>query len=60
MAKVLITIDRMDGTTTVKGPFHPGDIDLMGLLFKLNERGIAGVTFTNAEPLTQLLKEEPK
>jgi hypothetical protein len=56
MARVLVTIDYMDGRTTVRGPLHPDEINLAGMLFRLSERGIAGVTFTNAEPLTELLR----
>jgi hypothetical protein len=57
--QVWITIDRMDGGTTVKGPFHPDEISLTGLLFKLNESGVAGVTFTRANPLNALRPQVP-
>ena len=57
MAKVMVTIDYMDGRSRVRGPLYPDEIDLTGLLFRLSERGIATVTFTNAEPLKHLLKE---
>lgn len=56
--KLWVTIDRLDGTSTVKGPVYPDEIDLSGLLFKLSEAGIAGVTFTNAEPFRTLMKEK--
>ena len=57
MAKLIITIDYMDGRTKVVGPLYPDEVPLQGLLFRLSERGIAGVTFTNAEPLTELMRE---
>ena len=57
MAKLLVTVDYMDGRTKVVGPFYPDEINVHGMLFRLSERGIAGVTFTNAEPLTHLMKE---
>jgi hypothetical protein len=56
MAALLVTIDYMDGRSTVKGPLYPDEINLTGLLFRLSERGIATVTFTNAEPLTELMR----
>ena len=58
MAKLLVTIDYMDGRTKVIGPLYPDEVPLHGMLFKLSERGIAGVTFTNAEPLTHLMREK--
>lgn len=58
MAKLLVTIDYMDGRTKVVGPLYPDEIDTSRMLFRLSEQGIAGVTFTNAEPLTHLLKEK--
>ncbi len=51
-----ITIDRLDGTTTVKGPVHPDEIDTYGMLMTLNRGDIAGVTFTRANPLEKLQK----
>jgi hypothetical protein len=56
MPKILVTIDHLDGATKVYGPFYPDEIPLTGLLFKLSERSIAGVTFTNAQPLRALMK----
>lgn len=56
MAKILVTIDYMDGRSTVRGPMHPDEIGLTGMLMRLTERGIATVTFTNAEPLTELMR----
>ena len=58
MAKLLVTVDYMDGRTKVVGPIYPDEIDVHGMLFRLSERGIAGVTFTNAEPLTHLMREK--
>lgn len=58
MARVLVTIDYMDGRTAVRGPLHPDEINLSGLLFRLSEKGIAGITFTNAEPLTYLRNQK--
>jgi hypothetical protein len=54
MAAVWITLDRIDGTSQVRGPVHPDEIDLTGLLFRLNERDLATVTFTRANPLSRL------
>ena len=53
MARVLVTIDYLDGRSVVKGPLHPDQIDTFGLLMKLAAEGIATVTFANAEPLTE-------
>ena len=58
MAKLLVTIDYMDGRTKVVGPLHPDEINVHGMLLRFSERGIAGVTFTNAEPLTELMREK--
>lgn len=55
--KLWITIDELDGSTVVRGPFNPDQIDTWGLLMRLSHSGIAGVTFTNAEPLKHLLKQ---
>ena len=55
MAAVWITLDRIDGTSSVKGPLYPDEIDLTGLLFRLNERDLATVTFTRANPLKLLM-----
>lgn len=57
MAKVLVTVDYMDGRSTVRGPLYPDEVNLTGLLFRLSERGIATITFTNAEPLTELMRQ---
>ena len=55
--RLWITLDRMNGETTVKGPVHPDEIDLQGLLFYLSRADVAGVTFTRADPLSKLNKE---
>ena len=55
--KIWITIDQLDGATLVRGPYHPDEIDTMGLLMRLSNSRIAGVTFTNAEPLKNFLRE---
>jgi hypothetical protein len=61
MPKLRVTVDYMDGTTRVLGPFWPDDVDTRGMLLKLSESEIAGITFTRADPLTYLRKEgEPK
>lgn len=57
MPAVFITLDNMDGTTKVKGPVYPDEIDLTGLLMRLNTRDLASVTFTRANPLTHIMKE---
>ena len=51
MPAVWITLDSVDGKSRVKGPVYPDEIDLTGLLFRLNERDLATVTFTRANPL---------
>lgn len=55
--KLWITIDQLDGSTLVRGPFHPDQIDTFGLLMRLSDSKIAGITFTNAEPLKTLLRD---
>lgn len=54
MPAVWITLDSIDGKTRIKGPLHPDEIDLTGLLFRLNERDLATITFTRANPLKAL------
>ena len=56
MPALYITLDYIDGRSAIKGPIYPDEIDLTGLLFRLNERDLATVTFTNARPLDHLLK----
>lgn len=51
MPALWITIDNLDGTSTVRGPVYPDEIDLTGLLFRLSRGDLATVTFTNAKPL---------
>jgi hypothetical protein len=58
MAAVYVTLDYMDGRSVVRGPLYPDELDLTGLLFRLNEHGIATVTFVNAKPLTHLMQED--
>ena len=58
MPALWITLDSIDGTTKVRGPLYPDEIDLSGLLFRLNERDLATVTFTRANPLSLLQKKE--
>ena len=57
MARVWITLDRIDGSSAVRGPYHPDEIDTMGLLMRLNTRDLATVTFTNADPLNHLKED---
>lgn len=57
MAKLLVTVDYMDGRSVVKGPLYPDEINLTGMLFRLSEKGIATITFVNAEPLTELMRK---
>jgi hypothetical protein len=54
MPAVWITLDHIDGTSKIRGPLYPDEIDLTGLLFRLNERDLATVTFTRANPLKAL------
>ncbi len=56
MAKLLVTVDYMDGRSVMRGPMYADEIPLQGMLFRLAERGIATITFTNAEPLTELMR----
>jgi hypothetical protein len=58
MAAVWITIDKMDGSTRVVGPKYPDEVDLFGLLFKLNEGDFASVTFTRANPLNKMERKD--
>ena len=57
MPAVYVTLDYMDGRSLIKGPLYADEIDLTGLLFRLNESELATVTFTNAKPLDSLLKK---
>jgi hypothetical protein len=57
MAKILVTVDYMDGRSTVRGPLYADEINTHGMLFRLSERGIATITFTNAEPLSELIRQ---
>lgn len=54
--KVWITLDMVDGTASrvLKHPVHVDEIDLHGMLFKLNTQGVAGITFTRADVLERL------
>jgi hypothetical protein len=54
MPAVWITLDDVQGRTKVRGPLYPDEIDLTGLLFRLNEKDLATVTFTRANPLKAL------
>ena len=54
MPAVWITLDGIDGSSRVKGPLYPDEIDLTGLLFRLSERDLATVTFTRANPIKAL------
>jgi hypothetical protein len=54
MPALWITLDYMDGRSAVKGPLYPDQIDLTGLLFRLNERDLATVTFANSDPFKYL------
>ena len=58
MPAVWITLDSVDGQSKVRGPLYPDEIDLSGLLFRLNERDLATVTFTRANPLSLLKPKE--
>jgi hypothetical protein len=54
--KIWITLDHIDGSQsrTTKQPVHSDEIDLHGMLFHLNTKGVAGVTFTRADVLERL------
>ncbi len=59
--KVWITLDKMDGSQSrLKGPVHLDEVDLHGLLFYLNQRDVAGVSFVRADVLHRLGKLEDK
>lgn len=58
MPAVWITLDSIDGKSVVKGPLYPDEIDTTGLLFRLNERDLATVTFTRANPLDLFKKKD--
>jgi hypothetical protein len=57
--KVWITLDYMDGRSSRinKEPIHTDEINLHGMLMRLNEKDIACVTFTRADVLQRLNKE---
>ena len=50
MPAVWITLDDIHGNTRIRGPVYPDEINLTGLLFRLNERDLATITFTRAKP----------
>jgi hypothetical protein len=53
--KVYITLDKVDGSKSrLKGPVYLDEIDLRGLLFRLNEADVAGVSFVRADLLNRL------
>lgn len=56
--RVWITLDRFDGSQsrTSKDPLWLDEIDLHGMLFRLNEADVAGVTFTRADVLQRMEK----
>jgi hypothetical protein len=54
MPAVWITLDGIDGSSRVKGPVYPDEIDTSGLLMRLNECDLATITFTRANPLKAL------
>jgi hypothetical protein len=56
--KVWITVDTVDGQFSVRGPYHPDEIDTTGLLMRLNTRDLATVTLTNANPLKVLQRKQ--
>lgn len=60
--KVWITLDYLDGSRSrvLKEPMHVDEIDLHGMLFKLNTAGVAGVTFTRADVLSRLTTLDTK
>ena len=60
MPALRVTIDYMDGRTKVLGPMYPDEIDTCGMLFKLSEKDIASITFTRANPLTYLKRQQDK
>jgi hypothetical protein len=60
MPAVYITLDYVDGRSQTKGPIYPDEVDLTGLLFRLNERDIATITFANARPITALVAHQKR
>ena len=60
MVALWVTLDYLDGRSLIKGPVYPDEIDLRGMLFRLSERGVATVTFSNADPLRYLYNKEEK
>ena len=58
--KVWITLDKIDGSQSrLKGPVHLDTIDTFGLLFYLNQKDVAGVSFVRADVLNRLDQTEP-
>ena len=60
MPAVWITLDSIDGTTKMRGPVYPDEIDLTGMLLRLNEKDLATITFTRANPPEALQKASLK
>jgi hypothetical protein len=60
--KVWITLDYLDGSSSriVKEPVHIDEINLQGMLFRLIEKDVAGVTFTRSDVLNRLTEGDPK
>lgn len=54
--RVWITLDRVDGSQsrTTKEPVWLDEVDLRGMLFRLNEQDVVGVTFTRADVFEKL------
>lgn len=53
--RVWITLDKIDGShSRLKGPVYLDEVNLQGLLFYLNQRDVAGVSFVRADLLSRL------
>jgi hypothetical protein len=54
--QVWVTLDKIDGSRSrvSKKPMHLDELDLHGLLFYLNQRDVAGVSFVRADLLNRL------
>jgi hypothetical protein len=54
--QVWVTLDKIDGSRSrvSKKPMYIDELDLHGLLFYLNQKDVAGVSFVRADLLNRL------
>ena len=55
--RVWVTLDKIDGSQSrIAGPLYLDEIDLHGMLFRLNQSDVVGITFSRADALQKLQK----